>query len=125
MGRFRRAWQRFTNLFTGGSPPPEPPSSPTFPDFEGEQGDTTFGEVERDLPRGWGFEGLYFANRSPATRRVVNKDPSDYQVSQADTIVVSHTDRVLGKRYFSIHGATDRKQVGSLIRTVIIPESPR
>jgi hypothetical protein len=67
---------------------------------------------------------LYYGDRAPADRRVINQHPSDADIAGADSIIVSYTDS-LGTIYRTVHGANSRKQVGKLILRVTQVVSPR
>jgi len=79
---------------------------------------------EQDLPEGWKFEGLYYTDRPPGDRKVINQNPTDDEIANADAIIVSYTDG-LGTIHRTIHGAMNRKAVGRHIIRVTIPDSPR
>lgn len=120
MGLGRRIWNRVRSIFTE-TPAPSPPvtDSPSPPDRESEP------PPGSDLPNGWKFEGLYYGDRAPSERRVINHDPSDYQIAMATDVIVSYTD-ALGTVYRTVHGANSRQGVGSLIgRTVQVVSPPR
>ena len=120
MGLFRRALQWVKSLVT------ESPREPTYePRDTGDSQHTPTPTPESDLPPGWSFAALYYASQDPSNRRVINRDPSDYDISTADAIIVQYTD-ALGTIHRTIHGAADRKQVGKLIaRTIMIVSPPR
>jgi hypothetical protein len=108
-GHFREAFAREPEL------PDEPPPPPS-------RGDLAEWEPEpraADLPPGWQFEALYHRD----TGMTPNPDPTDEEILAADAIIVSYTD-ALGKDYRTIHRAKSRKQIGSLITHVTIPDSP-
>jgi hypothetical protein len=128
-------WSRIRGAFSdddgdGGAPPPRrrgflrrlfsppPPSAPpSRPRSRGRGWDDD--ERGGDLPPGWKFESLYHYG----TGITKNTNPSDSDISGADSILVSYTDS-LGTDYRWIHGATGRRAIGRLIQTVTIPDSP-
>lgn len=125
MGLFGRAWAWVKSVLTDE----ETPAERTRTDTGDITGDTFSPEPlappEQDLPRGWKFEGLYYGDRAPSDRKVVNRDPSDYEVATADDVIVSYTD-ALGIVYKTVHGANSRRGVGSLItRTILVVSPPR
>lgn len=72
-----------------------------------------------ELPPGWHFDSLYHYG----TGITKNTDPSDSDISGADSILVRYTDDT-GTDYRWIHGATSRRAIGHLIATVTVPDSP-
>lgn len=122
MGRFGRAWRWVKELVTGPPEPPEPPPPPPEPPSPPPPPIEPPGQ---DLPKGWKFEGLYYGDRIPSERRVINQDPSDSEIATATDVIVSYTD-ALGIVYRTVHGANSRKDVGKLIaRTIAIVSPPR
>lgn len=118
MGLFGRAWRGFKRWISAPpAAPPEPPTPPDEPDSPE--------PPERDLPPGWHFEGLYYGGRAPHERRVVNRDPTNYDIATADDVIVSYID-ALGVVYKTVHGANSRSDVGDLIlKTIVIVSPPR
>ena len=80
----------------------------------------------RPLPQGWRIEGLWSGIGAGNPRyKEVGARISDSEIEAADRIVVSYTSRRTGsKEYRTIHGATSKRSVGSLIRTTVKRTSP-
>lgn len=134
MGRKRPWWKRVVEWFTSDepkskgkseSPPPPPPPPPSRTTFSSPEPPEDFPRPAQDLPPGWKFEGLYYGDRNPSDRRVINKDPSDWDIANADDVIVSYTD-ALGVVYRTVHGANSRAGVGKVVaRTTQVVSPPR